>query len=361
MSAASHSHRNASADPAAWARELGVSREAIELYLRSEVIDLHLDSFIWTRIFGYDLRRHHGQGPFGARFFYQVDLPRVREAALAGATWVITTNPLRSARRRPEVLLENLQRLQGIFDSMPDEVRVVRNAAEYRAARAAGLHAAFIGIQGGNALDRDANCVDLIPDDLVLRVTLVHLTASRIGATSAPTDPRGRTGLSQFGRELVARLNARRIGVDLAHIDRRGFFDAVEAHDSSQPLLVTHTGVCGVHRHWRNLDDAQLRAVADTGGTVGVIYQASFLADPPLRGSAESVVQHLAHIVETVGDDHASLGSDWDGAIVPPRDLRSPRELPRLVEAMLRRGWDATRIQKILGGNFLRVVEALRG
>jgi membrane dipeptidase len=349
-------------DPAHWARELGISREAVELYLASEVIDLHLDSFIWTRILGYDLRRRHGHGPTGARFLWQVDLPRVRTARLSGATWVITTNPWRRAERRPLVLVENLRRLQGIFESVPDEVRVVRNAREYRAAHQAGLHAAFLGIQGGNALDRDLGALDLIPDDLVLRVTIVHLSSSRIGVTSSPAaGARRDEGLSPFGKDYVRRLDEKRILVDLAHINRRGFWDAVGVHDPSLPLIVTHTGVNGVHKHWRNLDDDQLQAVADSGGTVGVMYQSSFLGEPWWSGRCEAVVRHLAHVVETVGEDHASLGSDWDGAINPPRDLRTPLELPRVVEHMLRRRWQPERIRKVLGGNFLRVVEAIRG
>jgi membrane dipeptidase len=349
------------ADPASWAAALGISREAVELYLASDVLDLHLDSFIWTRLFGYDLRRRHGEGLFRARIYSQVDFPRVREAGMTGATWVVTTNPWRRAAARPRVCLENLRRLQAIFDSVPGDFRVVRNAAEYREAKAAGRHGAFLGIQGGNALDRDLDALDLIPDDLVLRITLVHLSSSRIGVTSAPTGSRRGQGLSDFGRAFVERLDAKRIFVDLAHINRQGFFDAVAAHDASLPLLVTHTGVRGVTPHWRNVDDEQLRAIADTGGTVGVMYQSSFLGEPTWGGRAEGVVRHLEHIVATVGEDFASLGSDWDGAIVPPRDLRTPRELPRLVELMLRRGWSPDRIGKILGGNFLRAVAALRG
>lgn len=348
-------------DPAAWARRLGIAREAVDLYLVSDVIDLHIDSFIWNRVLRYDLRARHGLGLFGGRFYSQVDFPRVREAALAGATWAITTNPWRSAARRPQILLEHVRRLQGIFESVPTDFQVVRNVAEYRRARAAGKHAAFLGIQGGNAVDADLSALDLIPDDLVLRITLVHLSSSRIGVTSAPTTTRRGEGLSAFGREYVRRLNEKKIFVDLAHINRAGFFDAVEVHDRSQPLLVTHTGIAAVHAHWRNLDDAQLRAVADTGGTIGVMCQSSFLGDPYWGGRAETVVAHLAHIVATVGEDHASFGSDWDGAICPPRDLVTPVELPRLVDLMLRRGWKPERIKKILGGNFLRVVEALRG
>jgi len=349
-------------DPVAWARELGVAREAVELYLASDVIDLHLDSFIWNRLFRYDLRKRHGLGVFAGRFYSQVDFPRVRQARLSGATWAITTNPWRSAARRPQVLLENLRRLQGIFESVPSDFAVVRNIGEYRRARAAGKHAAFLGIQGGNALDADLRALDLIPDDLVLRITIVHLSSSRIGVTSAPTAGARRSeGLSRFGKDYVRRLNEKRILVDLAHINRPGFFDAVEVHDRLQPLVVTHTGVAGVHQHWRNLDDAQLHAVADTGGTIGVMCHSPFLGDPWWGGLAESVVRHLAHIVDTVGEDHASFGSDWDGAICPPRDLVTPLALPRLVDLMLRRSWQPERIQKILGGNFLRVVQALRG
>jgi membrane dipeptidase len=349
------------ADSAEWARELGIAREAVEVYLASDVIDLHLDSFIWNRAFRYDLRKRHGLGLFGGRFYSQVDFPRVRAAGLTGATWAITTNPWRGARRRPHVLLENLRRFQGIFESLPADFQVVRSVAEYRQAKAQQKHAAFLGIQGGNALDRDPEALDLLPENLVLRVTLVHLTSSRLGVTSAPTGARRGEGLSRFGRDYVRRLNAKKIFVDLAHINRPGFFDAVEVHDRSQPLLVTHTGIAAVQPHWRNLDDQQLRAVADTGGTIGVMYHSGFLGDPWWGGRAESVVRHLAHIVDTIGEDHASLGSDWDGAICPPRDLVTPLELPRLVDLMLRRGWAPERIQKILGGNFLRVVEALRG
>jgi membrane dipeptidase len=347
-------------DPQAWARELGVSRAAVDLYLASDVIDLHVDSFIWERVFGYDLRRRHGRGPFGARWFSQVDFPRIREAQVTGATWVITTNPFRSRRARPEAFARNLARLRARLASAGDDFALVRSAAEYRAARAAGRHGAFLGIQGGNALDRDPGCLDLMGDGLILRVTLVHLSSSSLGATSSPAAGRRRhEKLTPLGRDYVRRLAEKRILLDLAHVNREGFFDALSVHDRSLPVLVTHTGVSGVHRHWRNLDDEQLRAVAGLGGTVGIMYQSSFLGRPPV--THERIVDHLAHVVATAGEDHASLGSDWDGAIAPPRDLPTCLELPRLVEAMLRRGWSDGRIRKILGGNFLRVVEAVRG
>lgn len=348
------------ADPAvdkdAWARSLGVSREAIDIYLGSDVIDLHIETFIWQRIFRYDMRKRHGRGPFGARLFGQIDLARAREAHLTGGTWSISTNPLRTADGRARTFVRNLHRLRAILESVPDDVAVCRNLAEYRAARAAGKHGAFIGVQGGNALDRDGAALDLIEDDLVIRVTVLHLYNSALGITSAPST-KGPGGLTAAGRAYVQRLNERKIFVDLAHIDRQGFFDALAVHDRSQPVIVTHTGVQAECPSWRNLDDEQIKAVADTGGTIGIMYQMPFIGG----SKAARIVDHMEHVLKVAGDDFVSLGSDWDGMILPPRDMPTCLELPRLVQIMLERGWRAESIQKILGGNFLRALGLLRG
>lgn len=351
--------RDHTQDPAAWAQELGISTEAVELYLQSEVIDLHLDMFIWKRVFGYDPFKRHGSGPFKGRIFYQTDIPRLLEAQVSGALWSITTNPFRPMSNRASTFKKNLAGLRKIFDEGSDYIAVARNRAEYEAGRAAGKHVAMVSIQGGNALDAPG-AFELIEDDLIVRITLVHLSTSTLGATSAPSASAKDMGLTDFGREYLRECNRRRILVDLAHISRPGFFDAVEVHDKSQPLIVTHTGVEEVTSHWRNLTDEQLRVIADSGGTIGVMYQASFLGGGIAGCDSKLIVDHLAHIVDTVGEDHASLGSDWDGFIAPPWDMPTCLELPLLVQHMLDRGWSDTRIQKILGQNFLRVLGDIR-
>lgn len=348
-------------DPASFARAFGISREAAEIYLASDVIDLHVDSFIWTRVYGYDLRKRHGRGLLGGRYYSQVDFPRVLQARITGALWSITTNPARSAQGRVRTFDRNLLRLQSICASAADQVTVVQTVDEYLAARAAGRHAVFVAIQGGNALDRDLSALDRLRDGAVIAVTVMHLSRSALGSTSAAPRSRDR-GLTAAGRAYIERLNELRVFVDLAHVGRRGFFDAVEVHDPSQPLLVTHTGVCGVHDCWRNLDDAQLRAVAKTGGVVGVIYHGGYLGGPYWSGgSAAAIVEHLRYIITTVGEDHAALGSDWDGAIVTPSDMRTCLELPGLVQRMLDGGFTPESITKLLGANFLRVLRQLRG
>jgi membrane dipeptidase len=350
------------ADPAAWARELGISEEAVALYLASEVIDLHVDGFIWQRILGRDVtKRHNPWFPIVGISLGHADLPRLREAQIGGATWVITTNPLREGPDRVATLVENVDDLVATLGKAPDEVAFARSADEYAAVRAAGKHAAFLGIQGGNALDEDVSVLERLRPGLLLRVTLMHLSNSRLGSTSSPLRLRLSDGLGVRGWELVKRLDTHRIFVDLAHASPRTFWDAVGAHDPSLPLAVTHTGVSGVHKHWRNLDDAQIRAVASTGGVVGIMYHAPYLGDWLLGGRLESIVRHLEHVRKVAGEDTPALGSDWDGAIVTPRDMPTCLELPRLVQAMLDRRWRPEAVQKVLGLNFLRALRHLRG
>jgi membrane dipeptidase len=351
------SHLDARELEAAAAR-LSVTPTALELHHDAEIIDLHVDSFIWRRILGYDFRRRHTAFTRGVMLSH-FDLPRGREAGIDGAAWIITTNPLGDARDREAALFENLAELSALLETPDAAARVVRSAAEYRAARAAGLHAAFLGVQGGNALAYSLEAFDRLAPGSIVLVTLLHLTSSRLGVTSSPLG--GSSGLTRYGEDFVRRLNQHKILADLAHISRAGFWDAVRAHDRTLPFVVSHTGVAGVFDHWRNLDDAQLRAVADSGGTVGIMYHSEYLGDPMFRGRLETVVRHLEHTIDVAGEDHVSLGSDWDGSIITPRDMPTCLELPRLTQAMLDRKWSEARIRKVLGLNFLRVVETLRG
>ncbi len=346
--------------PAALVRRLSISREAAELFCQSDVIDLHIESYSFYRSFGYHPHKRHTGGLHGALLCGQVDLPRLLETGINGATWVITANPLRPAEDRSDSFRRLLSELEDLLESADDRATVVTNAAEYRAAVAQGKHACFLGVQGANAFPPEADFLDAYASKL-LRITLMHLSDNSWGKTSAPSPFYGEKGLGNTGREFIERMNFLKIGVDLAHIHPRGFWDAVVVHDPSVPLLVTHTGVSGAHRHWRNLDDDQLKAIARTGGTVGIMYHAMYLGDGLLSGKVSSVVRHIKHALKVIGPDHVSLGSDWDGLICTPRDMPTCAELPKLVDALLAEGLTPEVIQKILGANFLRVVEQLKG
>ncbi len=350
----------AATDISAVAHRLGVTRDAVVLARSADVIDLHLDTFIPVRLYGYDPSRRHGLGPTNGRFFGHLDLPRALDAGLSGGMWSITTNPFRTPAGRWRTFERNLARLESWIQRQPGLVRA-RTHAEYVAARQAGKHACLISVQGGNCFDAAPASIASVPDRSVVRVTVLHLTHSRLGATSTPLPSLRRSkGLTAEGRAFVEALNAERVFVDLAHIHPQGFWDAVETHDKTQPLIDTHTGVRAVTPVWRNLDDDQLKAIADTGGTIGVIFAEHFLRRRGGPRDGRLVLAHLQHIIDVVGEDHASIGSDFDGAIVPPADLRSGDAYPRLVQHMLDGGWSDDRIRKVLGGNFLRAFRDLR-
>ena len=158
----------------------------------------------------------------------------------------------------------------------------------------------------------------------------------------------------------MQQLDAERVFVDLAHIHPDAFWDAVEAHDASLPLIVTHSGVDGVNPHWRNLDDRQIKAIADSGGVVGVMFHRGFLCRPGGPKDGRAVVEHLDHLIEVGGEDCVAIGTDYDGAVNPPTDLRSADTYPRLIQHMLDAGWTDDRVRKCLGENFLRSWAALR-
>ena len=179
---------------------------------------------------------------------------------------------------------------------------------------------------------------------------MLHFSANEAGHPAYGKGRRDDAGLTPWGRELVLRCGDLGVLVDLAHINKRGFLDACAL--SRLPPIVSHTGVLGAFEHWRNIDDEQLRAVADRGGVVGVIFCPRYLG----ADGIEPVVKHMLHVLDVVGEDVPALGSDWDGFIIPSRPLKDPTGLPLLTEALLAAKVPERVIGKILRGNVLRVL-----
>lgn len=343
-------------DAAKLAASLSISREAVELVWGSEVLDLHIESFIPPRLWGYDLhQRHSHRVPLNGYLFGHLDFPRAIEGGLTGGMWSIATNITRASKGRSRHLETNARALAASIERHP-QMRVVRSHTEWQAARQQGLHGALVCVQGGNAFEgRDY----INPDGLLTRVTVVHLSNSIFGDTSSPLRASADRGLTDRGREFIGWLNHERIFVDLAHAGTKTFWGAVEAHDRTQPLIVTHTGSKSVHDMWRNVDDAQVKAVADSGGVLGVIFHSAFLGGRVRDGRV--ICDHLEAFMRAGGEGCAALGTDYDGFIIPPPELRDgATAYYRLVDYMLQRKWSEARIRGILGANFLRSFAALR-
>lgn len=161
-------------------------------------------------------------------------------------------------------------------------------------------------------------------------------------------------GLTHVGVALVQHMQQLGIVVDLSHIAEVGFWDVLEATD--KPVACSHSNAKAVHDHVRNLTDAQIKAVAERGGVIGVCYAPSFLG--PGEPGIEAVVRHIDHMCELAGPDVVGLGSDYDGIANVPVGLEDVTRVPALTAALLERGYSEADLEKILGGNWKRVFKA---
>jgi membrane dipeptidase len=171
-----------------------------------------------------------------------------------------------------------------------------------------------------------------------------------------PASPDTGPGLTDLGKELIRTCNRLRILIDLSHLNERGFWDVAAISDA--PLVATHSNVHAISPHSRNLTDKQLAAIGASGGTVGVNFAVSFLrADGRHEGDTpvDLVVDHLAHLIDRVGEDGVGIGSDFDGAKMPA-NLASAAMLPNLVTAMRERQFGEALIEKVCFRNWLRVL-----
>jgi membrane dipeptidase len=327
--------------------------EARALHAEVCVLDLHADTAKLMDKLGYDLAaRHERPMPRMANVFGHVDLPRLRDGGVAGQFFSFWTTPY-PERGCARSVTRQLDALDRAMAKAPGELRWTRTGAEVRAAKAAGAIAALGGIEGGQALECDLSTIEAFSRRGVRYLGLLHFSANAIGRPAKGRGADAAAGLTAFGRDVVRECERCGVIVDLAHINRRGFFDAIEL--AERPAMVSHTGVLGVHDHWRNIDDEQLRAVADNGGCVGIIFARRYLGG----ASIDAVVDHLLHVIDVAGDDVPALGSDFDGFVVPPDGLEDVAALPNLTVALSRRGVRTSVLEKILGGNVLRVLDAV--
>jgi len=314
------------------------------------VTDLHADTAKLMDKLGFDLAERH-ERPMPGRLNYvgHVDLPRLRDGGVAAQVFGLWTVPY-PERGCKHAVDTQLDALDEAIAKHPDQIAWALTADEVAACKASGRLAAMGGIEGGQALEGDPANVEHFARRGVRAIGLLHFSANALGAPAKGKGADADAGLTPIGRDVIREMNRLGVVVDLAHINRKGFFEALAL--TTAPPMVTHTGVAGVHPHWRNIDDAQLRAVADKGGCVGIIFARRFLGGADL----EAVVDHLLHIVDVAGPDVPALGSDFDGFVVPPVGLEDVGCLPNLTAALSRRGVAPEVLAKILGGNAQRVL-----
>jgi membrane dipeptidase len=329
------------------------AEEARLLHDEIVVFDLHADTPKLMHRLNYDLAaRHERRRPRQVSYAGHVDLPRMRDGGLGAQVFGLWTFPYpeRGCARSVHGQLDALDRAVA---KSPDEIERCLSGDDVRRAHRAGKVAALAGIEGGQALEGSIEVLGDFARRGVRSIGLVHFSVNAIAAPAYGMGARADRGLSEFGREVIAEMNRLGVIVDLAHINRTGFFEALAI--TADPVFVTHTGVTGVHPHWRNIDDEQLRAVGERGGAVGIIFAPRYLGGR----SIEAVVDHIVHVIDVAGEDVPALGSDFDGFVIPPVGLEDASMMPHLTAALAARGLSRTALEKVLGGNALRVLDAV--
>lgn len=182
-------------------------------------------------------------------------------------------------------------------------------------------------------------------------VRLFGLTWNHENLLAYPHCGGGQHGLKPFGWEVVRELAKLGIATDVAHLGEGGFWDLI--FNAEKPLMTSHSCCRKLCNHTRNLTDDQIRALIDRGGWMGINFYTSFLTDAE-TSSAETIVDHIAHVAELGGVENVGFGSDFDGISSAPVDVQHPGQIPNLIHALEKRGFSRTEIEGIAGQNFLR-------
>jgi membrane dipeptidase len=263
----------------------------------------------------------------------------------------------------------------------PAELGLALSSADIRASRTRGAVGVVMGFQNTRMFGTDASRARLFAD---LGVRVVQLTYNDRNAVGDGALVAENLGLTPLGRSVVAELNRNRLLVDLSHSGERTCLEAVEA--SRAPVTISHTGCRALCDHPRNKTDRELRGVAERGGVVGIYFMPYLRADS--APTADDVARHVEHAIQVCGEDHVAIGTDGSttrvkdveqlrkataedvarrraagisapgekpGVLPFVEDLCGPTEFTKLASLLAARGQTTARIEKILGGNLLRL------
>ena len=311
----------------------------------SIVVDGHMDTALRMLDDGADFGARREAG--------HADLPRLAEGGVDAvflAAWIDPALADGRARARAESLIGAVR---DAARAHPDRCALAMSAGDVRSAAASRRVALLVGIENGQALEGDPGAVAHFARLGVRYITLTWMNSNELGDAAGGEPTSG--GLTGLGREVIAEMEREGVLVDLAHAAPTTFWDALAI--ARRPVVVSHTATEARGPHPRNLTDDQIRAVAETGGIVGIAFYPAFLDPARGRCDREAIAEHLVRIVEVAGADHAALGSDLDGFEGLPDGFRGAQDFGLVAADLARRGVAGSDLVKILGGNWLRMLE----
>jgi len=278
-----------------------------------------------------------------------IDLPRLQAGGVKLQVFALYIEeefkPVGSLKRA----LMLLDLLRKNLEPCCKEITFIYSRADLEKLVCSNKIGALISIEGGEALEGEVAVLRMF---FRLGVRGLGLTWNQENqlATGVGNGVGGR-GLTRLGRRVIKEMNRLGMLVDLAHINEKGYFDALET--SSKPVIVSHANSRALCPHERNLSDDQLKALAAAGGVIGLSFCPDFVDQK--RATIQRLLDHFVHVADVAGVDHLGFGSDFDGIedVIP--GLEDASALPGLVESLSRRGFNPQEIEKITFKNFLRV------
>jgi membrane dipeptidase len=374
-----------------------VATDPLSIHHRAIIVDMHADTTQRLVDENVDLQKQLVDG--------HLDAVRAKQGGLDAQFFSIWVDPALfggggpSAVKRADIQIEAVRKLAA---QHPDTWELATTPEDVRRIAASGKIAALMGLEGGYAIDNKIENVERY-----YKMGVRYLS----GAWSVSTDWAGSSGdeigktrgLTDFGKQVIREMNRLGMMVDVSHLSDKAFWDIVAT--STKPVIATHSGCRAITNVPRNLTDDMIVALAKTGGVVNVIFYPEHiepgysekkkkvdaeiaalvqrasddepgdaaqkkLARDRVRAreflkrlpavSVSRIVDHIDHVVKLVGIEHVGVGSDFDGIQAVPADLSSVADLPNLTKELLKRGYSEGDIDKILGGNMLRVMEQVK-
>jgi membrane dipeptidase len=276
---------------------------------------------------------------------------------------------------------KDVEAKQNILNANPDRLLLVRTAADILKAKREKKFAVVLGTQDTSMVGPELDRLAQMKKDGVMTVQLTYNLRNLAGDGAIEPD---NAGLSKLGRATIERIEAEKLLLDLSHGGARTMAEAT-AH-AKRPLVISHTAARAVHDHPRNTSDQTIKAVADKGGVVGVYFMPFLTADG--KPKAADLIAHVEHVANIAGEDHVGIGTDngvlpitldpetkrkideWQaqriklgiaspgeavGVYTMVADYNSVDRYRRFVLDLEKRGWSQARLEKLMGGNFLRV------
>jgi len=336
-------------------RGIPVSAEALRIHRRSLVLDCHSHFLINGYLFR---RKFHGLTPrpwFYNPFKNQLDLPSALQGGLNALAFTIYT-PGRPFHGHTDLVCDRiLDRYQAILDECAGKVVHCTGPGQIRAAAAQGRLATFLTMEGGHHLAGDVENVGHFHARGVRMLTLTHFVSN--GLADGNTSPfRPLKGLSDFGRKVIREMENLGMMVDVAHCTDKALRHVLDM--VTRPVIFSHAALRRYKpRFERNLSDDMARAIAGSGGLIGLIFFLRYLGRAGM--TIRAVARHAADLAELCGAEHLCLGTDVDGFTYTPWGFRDMSDLPQFTQALLDVGFIEGEVRGILGENFLAWWEKL--